>query len=332
MRPTPKAGHALVVAILLVLFTPTISKASPAIWILEQIAGWGVGKIIDEIVDGSAANDVQQSRAYITQVIERPPPDVDLDPVREYAAALEKLDGLVTSVRIARSTRKRIEMAEAIQRLALDVVDLERRVSRLELRVSNLEGQVAQNTADIQQIRTDYDTLLEEQLRRRPLCEGSGAFQTTVLFPWGAGRPSELGTGAQFKFIFQGKYIFGGIGYSFAHLQENDTLREAGWTHFIFGQIGAQYHWRYLSITGALRSGYRWSNPDSLISPAAVGVALGLKLYPHHNVPFELELNAMQSDRDTSVGVSLGIGTRGEWVAAGVGIAALVLVGLAAKN
>lgn len=58
----------------------------------------------------------------------------------------------------------------------------------------------------------------------------------------------------------------------------------------------------------------------------------GLKVYPHHNLPLELELNAMQSDRDTSVGGALGIGTRGEWVAIGVGVAAVILLGVATSH
>lgn len=305
------------------LCATSVANASGAGWILDQLAGWGFGKLLDSVVAGSVESQAHNNYVQVTKIINNPPPNVDLSEVRRYADALAQIEKLAFRGRIATSSDDRADMVTAIQRIALDMVDLEARVMRLENRVANLEDQVAQNTQDIHEIRTEYDTLLEEQLLRRPLMECSGAFSGQMYIPWSGAR-ARGGAGAQFKYIFQGKYVLGGLGYSFHSL-------DPGWVHFLYGQIGGQYHWKYVTLSGSFRGGYRFLDNTHNIGPVAFGVAMGFKVYPHHNVPIELELNATQSGSDTSVGFSLGVGTRGEWVAAGVGIAALLALGAASK-
>ena len=294
------------------------ANASAFTWILEKVAEIVIGELVEKVVNGSLEQQVHNNYVQVVQIVNNPPPDVDIEEVKRYAKALSQIEGLAFRGRVANNDRERIEMATAIKQIALDMVDLEARVLRLEERVTNLEGQVARNTDDIYQIRTEYDTLLEEQLLRRPLMEASGAFASQLFVPWS--RRSRLAAGAEFKYIFQGKYVLGGLGYSFHNVNP-------GWAHFVYGQIGAQYHWRYVTLTGSVRGGYRFLDGTTGIGPIAAGIATGFKFYPHHNIPMELEFNATQSESDTSLGMALGIGTRGEWVAAGIGIALLLALG-----
>ncbi len=137
--------------------------------------------------------------------------------------------------------------------------------------------------------------------------------------------------GFKFDYVFQSRYVLGGVGYSFSIPA----------FHYFSGLIGGQYHWGNFTLQGVFRLGYRASfgvieGPEGFkdlpINSWVGAVSAVAKFYPHPSVPLRAEFTISQGRHDTAVGFSLGLGTKGWWVLAAIGGLGLVVLGIVSSD